>query len=121
MTERYRAKHVAEPATPEDGKRILVDRLWPRGVKKAELAHDLWLKEIAPSHELRKWYGHEPARWEAFRDRYGAELEANQETVARLLELSKDGPVTLLFSARDRARNQAVALRDYLNTQVKAL
>ena len=115
MTKLYRAKHVSEPAEPADGCRVLVDRLWPRGVRKSDLAHDLWLKEVAPSHELRKWFGHEPARWDDFRQRYAAELDGKGEQLERLRGLAKAGPVTLLFSARDRARNQAVALRDYLN------
>lgn len=116
MTEIYRARHISEPPEPGDGQRVLVDRLWPRGVRKTDLVHDFWLKEIAPSHELRKWFGHEPARWDDFRQRYAAELEANGKQVGRLRELAKAGPVTLLFSARDRARNQAVALKDYMES-----
>ena len=114
MAEIYRVKRVYAPASRDDGQRVLVDRLWPRGVKKADLAHDLWLKEIAPSNELRKWFAHDPARWAAFRQRYAAELDANPQAVARLRSLAQAGPVTLLFSAKDEARNQAVALKLYL-------
>lgn len=110
----FRTKRVYAAPEAGDGRRVLVDRLWPRGVKKADLAYDLWLKEIAPSHDLRTWFGHDPARWDEFRRRYGAELDANPEAVTRLRALAKTGPVTLLFSAKDEARNQAVALKGYL-------
>jgi uncharacterized protein YeaO (DUF488 family) len=107
-------KRIYEPAGKDDGARVLIDRIWPRGVTKAEAALDLWLKDIAPSSELRKWFGHDPARWEEFRTRYGEELDGNGETVARLRDLMAKGPVTLLYSAHDAAYNQAVALQDYL-------
>ncbi len=97
------------------GARLLVDRLWPRGVSRDELRLDGWLRDIAPSSALRKWFGHDPARWDEFRRRYFAELDANPETVAQLLEWCRKGPVTLLFGAKDRDHNQAVALRDYLS------
>ncbi|MGM0584343.1 MAG: DUF488 domain-containing protein [Pseudomonadota bacterium] len=100
------------------GARLLVDRVWPRGVSKAALRHDDWIREVAPSTELRKWFGHDPARWEAFREKYRTELDARPEVVERCLGWVRRGPVTLLFAARDRERNQAVALRDYLRERL---
>lgn len=96
------------------GARLLVDRLWPRGVSKDKLRLDGWLRDLAPSTGLRKWYGHDPARWDEFRHRYFAELDANPEAVAQLLERCRTGPVTLIYGAKDRDRNQAVVLREYL-------
>jgi len=107
-------KRVYEPAADSDGARVLVDRVWPRGVTKEKAALDLWLKEIAPSTELRKWFGHDPARWDEFRERYGRELDGNSEAVTRLHGLIAEGPVTLLYGAHDAEHNQAVALLDYL-------
>jgi uncharacterized protein YeaO (DUF488 family) len=92
---------------------VLVDRLWPRGKRKADLDGVLWLKDVAPSTELRTWFGHDPERWEGFKQRYFAELDANP-AVARLRELASEGPVVLLYAARDQAHNEAAALRDYL-------
>lgn len=103
-----------DPPEADDGQRILIDRLWPRGVRRQDLAADLWLKEIAPSNELRHWFGHDPTRWEEFRRRYFAELDANPEPLAKLRDRITIGPVTLLFAAKDEAHNNAVALRDYL-------
>lgn len=105
-------KRAYEPAEPEDGFRVLVDRLWPRGLKKADAKVDLWLREIAPSPELRRWFGHRPDRWEAFRDRYRAEL-ADNPAVAELQAAWKR-PVTLLYAARDEVHNNAKVLLDYL-------
>ena len=109
-----RRKRIYEPPAPDDGTRVLIDRLWPRGLSKANAAVDVWLKEIAPSHELRRWYTHEPARWERFRARYFAELDAAPEPVAALRELLARGPVTLLFSSREADLNNARALAEYL-------
>ncbi len=109
-----RIKRVYEPALPEDGLRILVDRLWPRGFTKERLRADLWLKEIAPSNELRKWYHHDLSRAEEFKQQYFAELDENSKTVGLLLEKSKQGRVTLLYAARDSEHNHAVILKDYL-------
>lgn len=106
-------KRAYEPAAESDGTRVLVDRLWPRGLDKQHAAIDEWLKELAPSAELRKWFGHEPERWEEFRRRYAAEL-TNNEAVARLRELAGRRHVTLVYAAHDEAHNNAVALRDYL-------
>jgi uncharacterized protein YeaO (DUF488 family) len=107
-------KRAYEPPSPRDGTRILVDRLWPRGVKKADAGISQWMKEIAPSSELRKWFGHDPARWEEFRRRYRAELTGKRELVGQLRELSREGPLTLVYSAHDEAHNQAVVLRELL-------
>jgi len=109
-----RIKRVYEPAADGDGQRVLVDGVWPRGVTKQDAALDLWLKEIAPSTGLRKWFGHDPERWQEFQRRYRAELAENEPAVGQLLALLKAGPVTLLYGARDVAHNQAVALADYI-------
>ncbi len=107
-------KRVYLPADPDDGLRVLVDRLWPRGLSKARAALDGWDKDIAPSDALRQWFDHAPARWEEFRKRYRAELESRPEAVESLRALARQKPVTLLFGARDEARNQAVVLREVL-------
>ncbi len=110
-------KRIYEPAGPADGHRVLVDRLWPRGLARDKAAVDLWLRELAPSNELRNWFAHDPARWDGFRRRYGAELEASPaaQEVAQLRALLADEPVlTLLYAARDEVHNNAVALREYL-------
>ena len=107
-------KRAYEPALPKDGSRFLVDRLWPRGVKKEALALTAWLKDVAPSDALRRWFGHDPERWIEFRRRYRAEIESNQAALQPLLEALKRGPVTLVYSAHDEAHNQAVLLREYL-------
>ncbi|MBZ9964894.1 DUF488 domain-containing protein [Mesorhizobium sp. BR1-1-2] len=107
-------KRVYEAPEKADGQRVLVDRIWPRGVAKKDAALALWLKEIAPSDELRKWFGHEPERWAEFQKRYRAELDGNGEAVAQLRALLRDGKVTLLYGAHDEAHNNAVALMGYL-------
>ncbi len=107
-------KRVYDPAARTDGRRIFVDRLWPRGVSKATLRADAWLKEIAPSDRLRRWFGHDLARWPEFVRRYHAELNARPQVWRPLLDAARRGPVTLLFSARDTEHNNAVALRGYL-------
>lgn|SRR5690606_6108506 len=110
-----RAKRVYLPASDDDGNRVLVDRLWPRGLSKEKLGEAAWVKEVAPSDALRKWFGHEPAKWDGFRERYFAELDANPEGVAALREaLVEKGRNTLLFGAHDEAHNNAVALCEYL-------
>lgn len=107
-------KRIYEPASRGDGMRILVDRIWPRGIKKDAANIDLWLKEIGPSTSLRRWFGHKPERWEKFRERYVGELSEN-EAVVRLRQLAKAKKrVTLLYSARDEDRNQAVVLAELL-------
>lgn len=109
-----RIRRVYEPLAKDDGTRLLVDRLWPRGVAKAALPGVEWRKAIAPSDALRKSFAHQPEHWQEFRERYFAELDANAAAVAELRALAKRGRVTLLYAARDEARNNAVALRDYL-------
>lgn len=109
-------KRVYEPVA-EDGVRILVDRLWPRGMRKEDL-HGLWLKEAAPSSALRKWYSHEPDKWPEFKKRYFAELDAQPQAVEQIAALLRQGPVTLLYSSRELERNQAVALREYLEARM---
>lgn len=109
-----RIKRVYETATADDGFRVLVDRVWPRGVTKEKAAVDLWLKEIAPTTELRKWFGHAPERWDAFRSRYLLELAARPALVEDLRAQAAKGPLTLVYSARDKLHNQAVVLKQAL-------
>jgi uncharacterized protein YeaO (DUF488 family) len=107
-------KRVYEEPKKSDGKRILVDRLWPRGLRKAEVKVDLWLKEIAPSTALRKWFSHEPSKWEEFKKRYSVELEKNNEQISLLEREVSEGKVTLVYGAKDREHNGAVVLREFL-------
>lgn len=112
----FKIKRATEPLTKADGARILIDRLWPRGQSKDKLQLTAWVKEIAPSTELRKWFGHDPAKWEAFRKRYRAELDANPEAVAELRGLLEEHPnATLLFMAHDAKHCNAVVLAEYLH------
>jgi uncharacterized protein YeaO (DUF488 family) len=107
-------KRVYEDPSPEDGNRILVERLWPRGLRKERAAVDLWLKDVAPSAELRQWFGHDPARWKEFQKRYTAELRANKEAIQLLNQKAEEGPVTLVYAARDEAHNSALVLNRFL-------
>jgi uncharacterized protein YeaO (DUF488 family) len=109
-----RIKRVYEPRTRQDGKRILVDRLWPRGLTKEKGAVDLWLKDIAPSSELRKWFGHDPARWKEFQKRYRDELKKNAASVSVLKREAESGPITLLFGAKEEEHNEAAVLQSIL-------
>jgi uncharacterized protein YeaO (DUF488 family) len=109
-----RIKRAYDPPKRGDGRRFLVERLWPRGMKKQALALDAWLKEVAPSTELRKWFGHRVERWAEFRRRYRAELRANPAAWQPILAAARRGPVTLLYSAHDPEHNGALVLRDYL-------
>jgi uncharacterized protein YeaO (DUF488 family) len=109
-----RLKRAYEPPAADDGTRILVDRLWPRGVKKADAAIDEWMKEIAPSTVLRKWFGHDTARWQEFRRRYNSEIREHANELDRLRTLSQHGRITLVFAAHDEAHNNAVVIRDLL-------
>jgi uncharacterized protein YeaO (DUF488 family) len=111
-------KRVYEGVTQQDGSLFLVDRLWPRGVKKEELALAGWLRDVAPSDDLRRWFGHDTARWEEFRRRYTAELDGKPESWRPILEAARQGKVTLLYSARDREHNQAVVLQEYLDEKL---
>jgi uncharacterized protein YeaO (DUF488 family) len=108
-------KRAYERPDKEDGVRILVDRLWPRGLTKAKASVDLWLKDIAPSTELRKWFGHDPGKWAEFKTRYRAELKDNNEQVALLKGEMKKGAVTLVYGAKDEQHNEAVVLQEYLS------
>ena len=114
-----RVKRVYEPAARSDGARFLVDRLWPRAVKKEGLGLTAWLKEVAPSDGLRQWFGHDPERWNDFQRRYGAELDGNPEAWRPLLDAARKGTVTLLCAARDDELNKAVALKAYLEAKLK--
>jgi uncharacterized protein YeaO (DUF488 family) len=110
-------KRVYDPPDAEDGARVLVDRLWPRGARKDSAKLTLWLKDIAPSDELRRWFGHDPARFAEFSRRYRAELVANKKAVGQVRDLVKAGPVTLLYAAHDEAHNNARVLADYLKAR----
>ncbi len=112
-----RLKRVYEPPQRGDGARFLVERLWPRGVRKDALELDAWLKDVAPSGALRRWFGHDPARWDEFRRRYASELDARPEAWRGILSAADGGTVTLLCSARDTLHNNAVALKAYLEGQ----
>jgi uncharacterized protein YeaO (DUF488 family) len=114
-----RTKRVYEPAGAEDGIRILVDRLWPRGIAKKSLKLDTWNKDVAPSNELRKSFHHDPARWGEFQRRYLAELDNNPETWSSVVELARAGDVTLLYSAKGEKQNNAQVLKDYLESKIK--
>ena len=113
-------KRAYDPPAKSDGRRVLVDRVWPRGIAKDDLRIDAWLKDLAPSTELRKWIGHDPAKWDEFRKRYGRELEQRSEALEELLDKARAGHVTLVFSARDTEHNNAVALREYLERRLNA-
>jgi uncharacterized protein YeaO (DUF488 family) len=109
---------VYEAAREDDGLRVLVDRLWPRGLKKEEAKVDIWCRDIAPSNELRKWYGHEPSKWDEFRQRYAAELDAHEDGVAEL-ESQLSGEVTFLYSSKETELNNATALKEYIDARAK--
>jgi uncharacterized protein YeaO (DUF488 family) len=109
-----RLKRAYDPPSSDDGTRILVDRLWPRGISKKKAKLDHWMKEIAPSTELRKWFAHDPKRWTEFRRRYAKELRGHSDLVAELRALARKGTLTLVYSAHDEAHNDAVVLRDVL-------
>jgi uncharacterized protein YeaO (DUF488 family) len=115
---RIHLKRAYDEPSPSDGRRVLVERLWPRGMKKEALVHDAWLKDVAPSTELRKWFGHRLERWEEFVARYRAELDENESAWRPLLDDARQGPVTLLYSARDEAHNSALVLRAYLEERL---
>lgn len=107
-------KRAYEPPAPDDGVRVLIDRLWPRGLAKSDAKIDRWLKEVAPSAELRRWFGHDPERWPEFRRRYKGELKAVEESLESLRSLARRQPVTLVYGARDEEHNDAVVLREVL-------
>ena len=111
-------KRVYDPPSRSDGTRILVERLWPRGIKKENLVLDAWMKDVAPSTELRKWFSHDPAKWNQFQVKYMSELDANQEALQPLLRTIHEGTVTLLFSSHDTQHNNAVCLKSYLENKI---
>jgi uncharacterized protein YeaO (DUF488 family) len=113
-SENVKLKRAYEPPSSSDGTRILLDRLWPRGVTKADAKIDEWMKDIAPSTALRKWFGHDPARWPEFQDRYEAEVRQHPEQLDRLRTLAREGTLTLVFSAHDEVHNDAVVLREMI-------
>ncbi len=112
-------KRVYDPATKDDGVRILVERLWPRGIKKEDLDLDLWLKEIAPSTELRQLFSHDSAKWQEFEKKYKAELDHNPEAVAQIFNQLKHGSITLLYSSKDTEHNSALYLQHYLEDKIQ--
>ncbi|HKN18387.1 MAG TPA: DUF488 family protein [Dissulfurispiraceae bacterium] len=107
-------KRIYETALSEDGKRILVDRLWPRGIKKEEAEVEEWLKEIAPSNALRKWFAHDPSKWQEFKKKYAQEIRARSDIMQRLWKESRKATVTLVYSAKDNEHNNAVALKEII-------
>ena len=107
-------KRAYEPPSAGDGTRVLIDRLWPRGISKQKAKLDYWMKDIAPSTELRKWFGHDPKRWAEFRRRYAAELREHPDLIAELRSLARKSPITLVYAAHDESHNDAVVLRDVL-------
>ena len=115
------AKRIYEAPKAKDGTRYWVDRLWPWGMKKEKLIMDAWLKEVAPSTELRRWFGHDPAKWNEFQQRYRAELQANPGAWKPLLEAARQGNITLLYSARDTEHNNAIVLKSFLEGRITGL
>jgi len=114
-------KRAYDPASKNDGARFLVDRVWPRGVKKEQLQLEDWIKDVAPSTELRKWFQHDPAKWEEFRKRYFRELEKNSDAWQPLLARARRGRITLVYSAHDSERNNAVALKEFLEKKQRVV
>ena len=111
----FKVKRIYEEASSSDGRRVLVDRLWPRGVSRESARIDDWLKDVAPSNELRKWFGHEPEKWAELKKRYREELKRKEAVLADLRVLGRKGAVTLLYGAKDTEHNQAVALKEFLD------
>jgi uncharacterized protein YeaO (DUF488 family) len=109
-------KRVYEEPSRQDGFRVLVERLWPRGLTKARAAVDLWLKDVAPSPELRKWFAHDPAKWERFQQRYRQELAGKKEAIELLRRKAKEGPITFVYAAHDPERNSAALLKEFLES-----
>jgi uncharacterized protein YeaO (DUF488 family) len=119
VTPKVRLKRAYDTPAQSDGCRILVDRLWPRGVSKGELRLDDWLKDVAPSAGLRKWFGHDPAKWREFKNRYFQELDERSEVIECILARGREGTVTLVFGAKDVLHNDAVALKEYLERRAE--
>ena len=114
-----RIKRVYESMGSENEMRILIDRLWPRGIRKDQLEPDAWYKEVAPSNQLRMWFGHDPGKWDEFKERYFAELDSRPEALGPLLELARSGNITLLYGAKNKEHNNAIALKDYLESKLQ--
>jgi uncharacterized protein YeaO (DUF488 family) len=114
-----KVKRIYDPPEAEDGFRILVDRLWPRGLSKEKARVDLWLKEISPSNELRKWYAHDPQKWTEFKKKYWGEIEGRKQEFATLRQKAKGGTVTFLFSSKEEKLNNAAALKEFLESKRK--
>ncbi|MDI6867813.1 DUF488 domain-containing protein [Methanoculleus sp.] len=112
-----RTKRIYEEPSGDDGTRVLVDRIWPRGISKEKASLDRWEKDLAPSTELRRWFGHDPSKWEEFLRRYRAELAGKEEELARLRREGEEGAVTLLYAAKDETHNNAVALKRYIEEE----
>jgi uncharacterized protein YeaO (DUF488 family) len=112
-------KKVRDQPSRQDGARFLVDRLWPRGIKKEALPMEAWCKEVAPSNELRRWFSHDPAKWKEFQKRYRTELSTNRAVCQPLLDAAKQGDVTLLYSAHDTEHNNAIVLKSFLEEALK--
>ena len=112
-------KRAYDPPAASDGWRVLVDRIWPRGIAREDLRVDAWLKDLAPSAELRKWFAHDPKRWDEFRQRYARELEQRRDAVEQLVERARAGRVTLVFGARDVEHSNAAALKEYLERRLR--
>ena len=113
---KIKIKRVYDDPSENDGYRILVDRLWPRGIAKEKAKIDYWAKALAPSNELRQWYGHDPEKWSEFKSRYFAELDANSQSAKELLDYVNKGPVTFVYSSKEMHFNNAVALKTYLES-----
>jgi len=111
-------KRVYDPVSRADGTRLLVDRLWPRGLAKAKVHVDAWLKDVSPSSELRKWFGHDPDKWDEFRKRYRRELDSRPDAWQPIVSATRRGPVTLVYSSHETEHNNAVALRKYLEAKM---
>ncbi|MDD3718098.1 MAG: DUF488 domain-containing protein [Actinomycetota bacterium] len=114
-----KVKRVYDKPSREDGARILVDRLWPRGLSKEAAALDAWLKDVAPSDELRKWYGHDTSKWEEFKKRYASELAGKEDLLESLVDKARDGALTLLFGSREERYNNATAIKEMLETRLE--
>lgn len=112
-------RRVYDAPSSEDGTRFLIERLWPRGIKKTSLQLDAWIKEVGPSHELRQWFSHDPKKWKEFLRRYFSELDRNAAAWRSILDAARQGRVTLLFSSHDTEHNNAVALKEYLEIKIR--
>lgn len=113
-----RLKRAYDPPSRDDGKRILIDRLWPRGLKKEEANIDEWVREIAPSNALRKWFGHDPRKWETFKKKFFNELDEHEEIIEKILDILKSSSITLVYASKEERFNNAIALKEYIETRM---